>query len=105
MYLEKAHNHVPQGVLLGSTVGVCTTGPLTMSHVAHKCGQGHPLSQILFVILMSTSGISGLLLFADDTVMLASSDFDLQHTLGRFTVACEMVEMKVSTFKRDAWIL
>ncbi|XP_068573506.1 uncharacterized protein, partial [Cebidichthys violaceus] len=35
------------------------------------------------------------LLFADDVVLLASSDRDLQHSLGRFAAECEVAGMRV----------
>ncbi len=38
-------------------------------------------------------------------VLLASSDCDLQHTLGRFAAECEMVGLRVSTFKSEAIVL
>ncbi len=37
------------------------------------------------------------LLSADDVVLLASSDYDLQLALGWFAVQCEAVRMRVST--------
>jgi len=37
------------------------------------------------------------LLFADDVVLLATSDRDLQHALGQFAAECEAVRMRVST--------
>ncbi|KAK0135127.1 hypothetical protein N1851_029060 [Merluccius polli] len=61
------------------------------------------------------------LLFADDVVLLDSSDRDLQHfvlwtwrrlttvspppALGRFAAECEVVGMKVSTSKSEAMVL
>ena len=39
------------------------------------------------------------LLFADDWVMLASSNSDLQLKLGRFAVKCETMRMRISTYK------
>jgi len=45
------------------------------------------------------------LLFADDVVLLATSDFDLQHSLGRFAAECEAVGMRVSTSKSEAMVL
>ncbi len=39
------------------------------------------------------------LLFVDDVVLLASSDSDLQHKLGKFTVECKAVGMRLSTSK------
>ena len=45
------------------------------------------------------------LLLADDVVLLASSDRDFQHALGRFAVECEAVGMRVSTSKSEAMVL
>ena len=42
------------------------------------------------------------LLFADDMVLLASSNHDLQHALRRFAAECETSGMKVSTSKSKA---
>jgi len=45
------------------------------------------------------------LLFADDVVLLATSDRDLQHALERFAVSCKLVGMRVSTSKSEAMVL
>jgi len=45
------------------------------------------------------------LLFADDVVLLATSDHDLQHALGRFAAECKAVGMRVSTSKSVAMVL
>jgi len=45
------------------------------------------------------------LLFADDVVLLASSDRDLRHSLGRFAAECEAAGMRVSTSKSEAMVL
>lgn len=45
------------------------------------------------------------LLFADDMVLLASSDHDLQHPVGGFAAECEMVGMRVNTSKSKATVL
>jgi len=45
------------------------------------------------------------LLFADDVVLLATSERDLQHALGRFAAECEAVGMRVSTSKSEAMVL
>jgi len=45
------------------------------------------------------------LLFANNVVLLATSDRDLQHTLGWFTAECEAVRMRVSTSKSKAMVL
>ncbi len=41
----------------------------------------------------------GPLLFADDVVLLASSDEDLQYALGQFAAECEAAGMRYSTCK------
>jgi len=41
------------------------------------------------------------LLFADDLVLLASSQQDLQHALDRFSAACDRAGMKISTKKTE----
>ncbi|KAK3527697.1 hypothetical protein QTP86_034170 [Hemibagrus guttatus] len=46
-----------------------------------------------------------LLLFADDVVLLAPSDLDLQHALGCFAAECEAAGMRVSTSKSEAMVL
>ncbi|KAI3352670.1 hypothetical protein L3Q82_020124 [Scortum barcoo] len=81
--------------------------------------QGCTLSPILFVVFMDRISrcsrgeesvqfgdhrISSLL-FADDVVLLASSDCDLLHVLGRFAAECEAVGMRVSTSKPEAMVL
>ena len=45
------------------------------------------------------------LLFADDVVLLATSDRELQHALGRFAAECEAVAMRVSTSRSEAMVL
>ena len=40
-----------------------------------------------------------LLLFADDLVLLASSESDLQHALNGFAAACDIAGIKISTSK------
>lgn len=45
------------------------------------------------------------LLFADDAVLLASSDSDCQHTLGLFAAECEVVGLSVSTSKSESFLL
>jgi len=77
------------------------------------------MSPILFVIFMDrilrrSRGEEGVrfgylriasLLFEDDVVLLAISDPDLQHALGRFAAKCEAVGMRVSTSKSEAMVL
>ncbi len=71
--------------------------------------QGCPLSPVRFIIFMDrisrrSQGPEGVgfgdhaissLLFADDVVVLATSDQDLQHALGRFAAECEAVGMRI----------
>jgi len=45
------------------------------------------------------------LLFADDVILLSSSDRDLRHSLGRFAAKCEAAGMRVSTSKSEAMVL
>ena len=45
------------------------------------------------------------LLFADDMVLLASSNSDLQLSLGRFAAECEAVGMRISTSESEAVVL
>ncbi len=81
--------------------------------------QGCPLSPVLFLIFMDrisrcSQGPEGVgfgnhaissLLFADDVVVLATSDQDLQHALGRFAAECEAVGMRISASKSEAMVL
>ena len=81
--------------------------------------QGCTFSPILFVIFMDrisrrSRGEEGLqfgvlrissLLFADDVVLLASSDCDLQHSLDRFAAEGEAAGMRISTSKSEAMVL
>ena len=41
------------------------------------------------------------LLFADDLVLLASSESGLQRVLNGFAAACDIAEMKINTFKTE----
>ena len=41
------------------------------------------------------------LLFADDLVLLASSEFGLQHALNGFAAACDIAGMKISPSKTE----
>lgn len=80
--------------------------------------QGCPLSRILFIIFMdrissSRQGAEGVifggckisLLFADNVVLLASSNQDLQRALERFTAECEVAGMRIITSKSEAMVL
>ena len=81
--------------------------------------QGCPLSPVLFIIFMDrisrrSQGLEGVrfgghrissLLFADDVVLLAPSNMDLQRALGRFAAECEASGMRISTSKSEAMVL
>ncbi|KAK7878082.1 hypothetical protein WMY93_034404, partial [Mugilogobius chulae] len=43
------------------------------------------------------------LLFADDVVLMASSNQDLQHALGRFAAECEAAGMKSAPLNPRPW--
>ena len=45
------------------------------------------------------------LLFADDVVLMASSDADLQRSLDQFAAECEAAGMRISTSKSEAMVL
>ncbi len=81
--------------------------------------QGCPLSPVMFIIFIDrisrcSQGPEGVgfgdhaissLLFADDVVVLATSDQDLQHAPGRFAAECEAVGMRISASKSEAMVL
>uniref|UniRef100_A0A3B5Q4K1 Reverse transcriptase domain-containing protein n=1 Tax=Xiphophorus maculatus TaxID=8083 RepID=A0A3B5Q4K1_XIPMA len=81
--------------------------------------QGCPLSPILFITFMDrisrrSQGVEGIrfgglrissLLFADDVVLLASSDRDLRLSLERFAAECEAAGMRISASKSEAMVL
>ena len=41
----------------------------------------------------------------DDVVLLAPSNQDLQHVLGRFAAECEAAGMRINTSKSEAMVL
>ncbi|TWW70803.1 R2DM Retrovirus-related Pol polyprotein from type II retrotransposable element [Takifugu flavidus] len=81
--------------------------------------QGCPLSPVLFITFMDrisrrSRGVEGVefsgrkissLLFADDVVLLAPSNRDLQQMLGRFATECEVAGMRISTSKSESMVL
>ncbi|TKS65493.1 LINE-1 reverse transcriptase -like protein [Collichthys lucidus] len=81
--------------------------------------RGCPLSPVLFITFMDrisrrSQGVEGLrfgglrigsLLFADDLVLLASSERDLQLSLEQFAAECEAAGMRISTSKSEAMVL
>ena len=97
---------------------VCSTKSSIFS-VGVGLRQGCPLSRILYLIFMDrisrrSRGEESVrvgdlriasLLFADDVVLLATSDCDLQHALGWFAAECEAVGMRVSTSKSEVMVL
>uniref|UniRef100_A0A8C6M1L2 Reverse transcriptase domain-containing protein n=1 Tax=Nothobranchius furzeri TaxID=105023 RepID=A0A8C6M1L2_NOTFU len=80
---------------------------------------GCPLSPILFITFMDrisrhSQGVEGIrfaglrirsLLFADDVVLLASSERDLQLSLERFAAECEAAGMRISSSKSETMVL
>ncbi|TWW62708.1 hypothetical protein D4764_04G0013550 [Takifugu flavidus] len=81
--------------------------------------QGCSLSPVLFITFMDrisrrSRGVEGVefggrkilsLLFADDVVLLAPSNRDLQQMLGRFATECEAAGMRISTSKSESMVL
>uniref|UniRef100_A0A8C6P7M2 Reverse transcriptase domain-containing protein n=1 Tax=Nothobranchius furzeri TaxID=105023 RepID=A0A8C6P7M2_NOTFU len=81
--------------------------------------QGCPLSPILFITFMDrisrhSQGVEGIrfgglrirsLLFADDVVLLASSERDRQLSLERFAAECEAAGMRISSSKSETMVL
>uniref|UniRef100_A0A8C6PI18 Reverse transcriptase domain-containing protein n=1 Tax=Nothobranchius furzeri TaxID=105023 RepID=A0A8C6PI18_NOTFU len=81
--------------------------------------QGCPLSPILFITFMDrisrcSQGVEGIsfgglrirsLLFADDVVLLASSERDLQLSLERFAAECEAAGMRISSSNSETMVL
>ena len=85
------------------------------SHVGISLQQGCVLSPLFFVIDLNwmdklsktdeyvTIGICKIsrLLFADDLVLLASSESGLQHAINGFAAACDIDRIKISTSKTE----
>ncbi|KAF7225184.1 tyrosine aminotransferase, partial [Nothobranchius furzeri] len=81
--------------------------------------QGCPLSPILFITFMDrisrcSQGVEGIhfgglrirsLLFADDVVLLASSERDLQLSPERFAAECEAAGMRISSSRSETMVL
>ena len=82
-------------------------------HAGVSLRRGCFLSPLFFIIYMNwmdklsgtdecvTIGSSKIswLLFADDLVLLASSESGLQHSLNNFAAACDIAGIKISTSK------
>ena len=97
-------------------VNSATTKPL---RVSVRLRQGYSLSPILFLIYMdrivkkseSCGGVKigectvQRLLFADDLVLLDSTQNGLQQALDRFSDACSVAGMKISTTKTETMYL
>ena len=62
------------------------------------------LSQAVENVRFGALGIAALL-FADHVVLFASSDRDLQHSLGRFAAECEAAGMRFRTSQSEAMVL
>ena len=90
-------------------------GALYTTHVGVRLGQGCVLSPLLFIVYMNwidkcsqadecaTIGNCKIsrLLFADDLVLLSSTESGLQCALNSFADACNTAEMKISTAKTE----
>jgi len=72
-------------------------------HFSHN----EPLQQYSRIDVGDTAGSCRVnrLLFADDFVLLASSQEGLQHALDRFSAACDRPRMKISTKKTEVLCL
>jgi len=65
--------------------------------------QGCPSSPVLFVNFRLGGNRIASLLFADDVVLLASSDHDLRHSLERFSAECEMAGLESAPPNLRPW--
>ncbi|KAK3552451.1 hypothetical protein QTP86_011720 [Hemibagrus guttatus] len=86
--LEKAFDRVPRGILWEVLWEYGVRGPLLRA-VQSLYNRSRSLVRIA----------------SYDVVLLASSDLDLQHALGRFAAECEAAGMRVSTSKSEAMVL
>ncbi|KAK7925336.1 hypothetical protein WMY93_007646 [Mugilogobius chulae] len=112
--LEKAFDRVPRGVLWGVLREYGVRGPLLRA-VRSLYDRSRSCVRIAgSKISRRSQGPEGVqfgdhrissLLFADDVVLMASSNQDLQHALGRFAAECEAAEMKISSSKSEAMVL
>ncbi|KAK7929823.1 hypothetical protein WMY93_006218 [Mugilogobius chulae] len=110
--LEKAFDRVPRGVLWGvlREYGVrafaqgSSVPVRSEQELCSHCRQISRRSQGPEGVQFGDHRISSLL-FADDVALMASSNQDLQHALGRFAAECEAAEMKISSSKSEAMVL
>ncbi|KAK0146713.1 Retrovirus-related Pol polyprotein from type-1 retrotransposable element R2 [Merluccius polli] len=104
--LEKAFDCVPRGVLWGVLREYGVSDPLirAVRSLYDRC-------QSLVRIAGSLGAAEGVrfgdlrigsLLFADDVVLLASSDRDLQLSLDRFAAECKAAGMRITTSKSES---
>ncbi|KAK0147743.1 hypothetical protein N1851_012563 [Merluccius polli] len=74
-------------------------------------GGGSSVSSTLCMVETGVEGVRfgdlriGSLLFADDVVLLAPSDRDLQLSLDRFAAECKAAGMRISTSKSESMVL
>ncbi|TWW80235.1 hypothetical protein D4764_01G0000500 [Takifugu flavidus] len=97
--LEKAYDRVPRRILWG----VLLDGPLIRA-VQSLYQRSTSLVRIAGCKSDSFPKISSLL-FADDVVLLATLNRDLQQMLGRFATECEAAGMRISTSKSESMVL
>ncbi|KAK0138802.1 putative RNA-directed DNA polymerase from transposon X-element [Merluccius polli] len=108
--LEKAFDHVPRGVLWGVLREYRVSDPLIRA-VRSLYDRCQSLVRIAGFLGTAVEGVRfgdlriGSLLFADDVVLLDSSDRDLQLSLDRFAAECEAAGMRISTSKSESMVL
>ncbi|TWW64247.1 hypothetical protein D4764_03G0012550 [Takifugu flavidus] len=98
--LEKAYDRVPRSTLWGVLREYGVEGPLirAVQSLISRCSRG------VEGVEFGRRKISSLL-FADDVVLLAPSNRDLQQMLGRFATECEAAGTRISTSKSEAMVL